>query len=120
VPPSFGARAQPTPRLTVLGLDPDHAQIASSTSAKTSTSREKQRRISRIAGELDLLELVPFSNADAAFAPAVAIERRARALGDEHLVKRTADPGGRSRSQGQAHREWAAHSGGAGMGSGAR
>jgi two-component system cell cycle response regulator len=88
VPASFRGRANPTPRLTVLGPDPDPTQIASSTTANPSTSPETQRRISRIAGELDLLEVVPFSNADGAFAPAVAIERRARALGDEHLIKR--------------------------------
>ncbi len=33
--------------------------------------------------ELDVLEMVPFSDADAAYAPAVALERRARALSDE-------------------------------------
>jgi two-component system, cell cycle response regulator len=41
------------------------------------------QRLQRIAMELDVLEMVPFSDPDAAYAPAAALERRARALGDE-------------------------------------
>jgi two-component system cell cycle response regulator len=47
-----------------------------------------QRRQERLAMELDVLEMLPFSDADAAYAPAVALERRARALGDEISQKR--------------------------------
>jgi two-component system, cell cycle response regulator len=41
------------------------------------------QRLRRIAVELDVLEMVPFSDPDAAYAPAAALERRARALGDD-------------------------------------
>jgi len=41
-----------------------------------------------LSAELDLLELTPFYSADSAFAPSVALERRARTLGAEHLQKR--------------------------------
>ena len=41
-----------------------------------------------VEAELDALELVPFSNPQAAFGPAVELERQARELGAEHLVKR--------------------------------
>ncbi len=41
-----------------------------------------------VAAELDALELVPFSNPKAAFVPAVELERQARELGAEDLVKR--------------------------------
>ena len=46
------------------------------------------RKMQRLAVELDVLEMVPFSDVDAAYAPAVALERRARALGDEAGQKR--------------------------------
>lgn len=41
-----------------------------------------------VAAELDALELVPFSNPKVAFGPAVELERQARELGAEDLVKR--------------------------------
>ena len=41
-----------------------------------------------VAAELDALELVPFSNPQVAFGPAVELERQARLLGAEELVKR--------------------------------
>ncbi|HEY1456655.1 MAG TPA: diguanylate cyclase, partial [Candidatus Dormibacteraeota bacterium] len=41
-----------------------------------------------VAAELDALELVPFSNPQAAFVPAVELERQARELGAEDLEKR--------------------------------
>lgn len=41
-----------------------------------------------VESELDALELVPFSNPKAAFAPAVELERQARELGAENLVRR--------------------------------
>ena len=42
-----------------------------------------RRRMQRLGAELDVLEMVPFSDPDGAYAPAVALERRARALDDE-------------------------------------
>jgi two-component system cell cycle response regulator len=57
------------------------AQATDATSASGGLARE-------IAAELDELELVPFSDAKAAFGPAVAIERRARDLGLEGLERR--------------------------------
>jgi diguanylate cyclase (GGDEF)-like protein len=52
--------------------------------ANVSTSR----LVREIASELDWLELVPFSDAKAAFAPAAVLERRAREAGAEDLEKR--------------------------------
>ena len=46
------------------------------------------RRVQQLGVELDFLEMVPFSDPDAAYAPAMALERRARALGDEGAVRR--------------------------------
>jgi diguanylate cyclase (GGDEF)-like protein len=46
-------------------------------------SPEVQQRLQRLSVELDFLEMVPFSDPDAAYAPAAALERRAHALGDE-------------------------------------
>jgi diguanylate cyclase (GGDEF)-like protein len=61
--------------------------IAGSTGTD-SASPVVQQRLQRLGAELDLLEMVPFSDPDAAYAPAVALERRARALGDEVGQKR--------------------------------
>jgi diguanylate cyclase (GGDEF)-like protein len=44
--------------------------------------------VREIAAELDWLELLPFSDAKTAFAPAAALERRAREAGAEDLEKR--------------------------------
>jgi two-component system, cell cycle response regulator len=41
-----------------------------------------------VSSELDALELVPFSNPKAAFGPAAELERQARELGAEDLVRR--------------------------------
>ena len=46
------------------------------------------RLVRELAAELDALELLPFSDAKGAFAPAVALERRARQVGAEDLEKR--------------------------------
>jgi two-component system cell cycle response regulator len=51
-------------------------------------SRAARLQHERLAAELDLVELVPFSDAEAAFAPALSLERRARDLGDESLRRR--------------------------------
>jgi two-component system, cell cycle response regulator len=56
--------------------------------AASPVSPAAQRRKERLAMELDVLEMLPFSDADAAYAPAVALERRARTLGDEVGQKR--------------------------------
>jgi two-component system, cell cycle response regulator len=68
----------------LLRVIPDHtdADVAEGTGSM-SVSPAAQRRKERLAVELDVLEMVPFSDADAAYVPAVALERRARALGDE-------------------------------------
>jgi two-component system, cell cycle response regulator len=89
VPASFGARSSDAPKLRVLGPVNEQAQqAASSTPGGRARSAEALKRLGRLAAELDLLEVLPFSNADAAFAPAVAAERRAKSLGDDHLIKR--------------------------------
>ena len=89
MPASFGAGSSAAPKLRVLDPANDQAQQAPSSIADApARSPDAQRRVSRLAAELDLLEVLPFSNADAAFAPAVAAERRAKALGEEHLIKR--------------------------------
>ena len=63
-------------------------RVIAGTMAADSASPEAQQRLQRLAVELDLLEMVPFSDPDAAYPPAVALERRARALGDEIGQKR--------------------------------
>jgi two-component system, cell cycle response regulator len=52
------------------------------------TAAGTKARLHQLAAELDLLEMVPFSNTEAAFAPALALERRARALGAGDLQRR--------------------------------
>jgi diguanylate cyclase (GGDEF)-like protein len=59
--------------------------ISSATADEPGAASANQPRLDRLAAELDLLEMVPFVDADAAFAPALALERRARALGAEDL-----------------------------------
>ena len=74
------------PRLRVIPGAPDGDGPAASGAAAVSPA--VARRLQRLGVELDVLELVPFSDPDAAYAPAMALERRARALGDEVAVKR--------------------------------
>jgi two-component system cell cycle response regulator len=47
-----------------------------------------RHRMQRLGVELDFLEMVPFSDPDAAYAPAMVLERRARTLGDEGALRR--------------------------------
>jgi two-component system cell cycle response regulator len=74
------------PRLRVIPGVSDTA--ASEPAGATSVTPSVQRRLQRLGLELDVLEMLPFSDADAAYAPAVALERRARALGDEAEQRR--------------------------------
>lgn len=66
--------APTTPQLRVISA-PEPAPLPAATA--------EQARLDRLAAELDLLEMVPFSDTDAAFAPALSLERRALALGAE-------------------------------------
>jgi two-component system, cell cycle response regulator len=77
-PHSGGAAA---PQLRVIPGVSDTDGAVTGGAAKISPAN--QRRIQRISAELDALEMVPFSDPDAAYAPATALERRARALGDD-------------------------------------
>jgi len=69
------------PKLHVIAGAPEAAGSASASPAV-------RRRLQRLESELDFLELVPFSDPDAAYAPAMALERRAHALGDEVAQRR--------------------------------
>jgi two-component system, cell cycle response regulator len=80
-PHSGGAAA---PRLTVI----PGASETVGTATATNVSPANQRRLQRLSVELDVMEMVPFSDPDAAYAPAAVLERRARDLGDEVGVKR--------------------------------
>jgi two-component system cell cycle response regulator len=80
-PHSGGAAA---PRLTVI----PGASETVGTATTTNVSPANQRRLQRLSVELDVMEMVPFSDPDAAYAPAAVLERRARDLGDEVGVKR--------------------------------
>ena len=53
-----------------------------------SASPAVRRRQERLGAELDFLEMVPFSDPGAAYAPAMVLERRARALGDDGALRR--------------------------------
>ncbi|MFI5287132.1 MAG: diguanylate cyclase [Candidatus Dormibacteria bacterium] len=81
--PPDGAAA---PRLRVIAgaTDADAAQ----TPDAAPVSPAVRRRQARLGAELDFLEMVPFSDPDAAYAPAAVLERRARALGDEGALRR--------------------------------
>ena len=82
-PHSGGAAA---PRLTVI---PGSSETGGTSAARSATvSPANQRRLQRLSVELDVLEMVPFSDPDGAYAPAAALERRARDLGDEIGEKR--------------------------------
>jgi len=73
------------PRLRVIAGATDAAtQLADAASVSPAVLRRRQR----LDAELDLLEMVPFSDPDAAYAPAVALERRATALSDEVARRR--------------------------------
>ena len=77
------AAATAVPQLRVISTEtpPD--------SAHTDVQRgPDQARAARLAAELDILEMVPFSDSEAAFNPAMALERRARALGADDLQRR--------------------------------
>ena len=74
------------PRLRVVPGQSDSDGLE--TNDARTASPEKQRRLQRLAVELDLLEMVPFADADAAYMPALELERRARSLGDEAAKRR--------------------------------
>ncbi len=82
-PHSGGAAA---PRLTVIPGASETGDTAAARSANFSPAN--QRRLQRLSVELDVMEMVPFSDPDAAYAPAAGLERRARDLGDEISEKR--------------------------------
>lgn len=69
------------PRLRVIPGTSDTEGLEEADAALASP--EVQQRLQRLSVELDFLEMVPFSDPDAAYAPAAALERRAHALGDE-------------------------------------
>lgn len=69
------------PRLRVIPGTSDTEGLEEADAAFASP--EVQQRLQRLSVELDFLEMVPFSDPDAAYAPAAALERRAHALGDE-------------------------------------
>ena len=81
-PHSGGAAA---PRLRVI---PGASDIGDAAPGARPVSAATRQRLERLRVELDVLEMVPFSDPDAAYAPAAALERRARALGDETAERR--------------------------------
>jgi two-component system, cell cycle response regulator len=78
-PQSGGA----APKLRVIAGSPE-ADAADAESASPAVRRRQER----LGAELDLLEMVPFSDPGAAYAPAMVLERRARALGDDGALRR--------------------------------
>jgi two-component system cell cycle response regulator len=74
------------PRLRVIPGATD-ADLAKAPAADVASPAVRQQ-LQRLGVELDVLEMVPFSDPDAAYAPAATLERRARALGDEAAQKR--------------------------------
>ncbi len=80
--PHSGAAA---PRLRVI---PGASDTGDSPPGARPVSAATRQRLQRLRVELDVLEMVPFSDPDAAYAPAAALERRARALGDEVAERR--------------------------------
>jgi two-component system, cell cycle response regulator len=78
-PQSGGA----APKLRVIAGAPE-ADAADAESASPAVRRRQER----LGAELDLLEMVPFSDPGAAYAPAMVLERRARALGDDGALRR--------------------------------
>ncbi len=73
-----------SPRLTVVATGVEVERRASRRARRSDATG----RIAALAAELDLLEMVPFSDTEAAFAPALDVERRARALGSDGLQRR--------------------------------
>jgi len=84
MPPHPGGGA--APRLRVIS-GPEATDTGQATGV-TPPPPAVQRRQQRLSVELDVLEMLPFSDVDAAYAPAVALERRARSLGDEAAQRR--------------------------------
>src|SRR5437588_12702277 len=79
--------ARPSPLLRVLP-DPRADGSVSPPNGQATPAPAPDRRVVLLSAELDLLELTPFYSADSAFAPSVALERRARPVRAEHLQKR--------------------------------
>jgi tetratricopeptide (TPR) repeat protein len=67
---------------------PGASDIGDAAPGARPVSAATRQRLERLRVELDVLEMVPFSDPDAAYAPAAALERRARALGDETAERR--------------------------------
>src|ERR1700686_240999 len=82
--PHSGGAAAPRLRVIPGATDAGSAKAAGG----DLVSPAVRQRLLRLSVELDVLEMVPFSDPDAAYAPAAALERRARALGDEAAQKR--------------------------------
>jgi two-component system cell cycle response regulator len=82
--PHQGGGAAPQLRVIAGAPESDEADPT----PEVAVSPEVRKRLERLRVELDVLEMVPFSDPDAAYAPAVALEKRARALGDEGEQKR--------------------------------
>ncbi len=83
--PALRAAAKPggTGRLGGPAL-PSHSPIE----PPAEPNKAMGRQLAQLATEMDALELLPFSDARAAFGPAAALERRARRLGAEDLIRR--------------------------------
>src|SRR6202049_6109 len=84
MPPHPGGGAAPRLRVISGPEATDTGQASGVTPAPPAV----QRRLQRLSVELDVLEMLPFSDVDAAYTPAVALERRARSLGDEAAQRR--------------------------------
>jgi two-component system, cell cycle response regulator len=109
------------PQLRVISAETTAVGSTPATDGSPALTKQQRRRLQQLAAQLDHLEMVPFSNAEAAFAPALVLERRALALGSETLRRRAqlvqADVLGRKgkhTASGQLIREindWAAEAG---------
>ncbi len=82
--PHADGGALPLLRVIPGDSDPGHGEPVQA----GSVSPAMQRRLQRLALELDVLEMLPFSDPDAAYKPAVVLERTARALDDEVAQRR--------------------------------
>lgn len=76
------------PQLRVISAATPGEEGTSAPDASAPATKGHNRRLDQLAAELDMLEMVPFADAEAAFAPALVLERRARALGSETLRRR--------------------------------
>jgi two-component system cell cycle response regulator len=74
------------PQLRVIAGATDGDQARPSET--TPLSPAARHRMHRLGVELDFLEMLPFSDPDAAYAPAMVLERRARTLGDDGALRR--------------------------------